>query len=62
MNTYVCFHRRPHIKVVVAAHTSLEARDKAAALFKLKPNRYHEVTAVLAQKGSEPVLISPAQL
>lgn len=52
MNGYVCFWRGKRIEVF--ASTLLEARDKAAKIFKAK--KAYDVTAVLAVKDGQPVV------
>lgn len=53
MNGYVAFHKGRRTEVY--ADTSLAARDKAAAFFKVKSNRAHEVSVVLAEKDGQQV-------
>ncbi len=52
MSGYVCFYKNTRIEVY--AKTLLEARDKAAKLFKAK--KAYEVTVCLAEKGGEQVV------
>lgn len=52
LNGYICFFKNK--KLEVYAKTTIEARDKAASIFKAK--KAYEVTAVLAEKGGEPVV------
>lgn len=57
-HVYVCFYNRQ--KCVVAAMSSLDARNRAAELFKVKPSKRHMIGVVLAQKDGEDVAQSPA--
>ena len=52
MNGYVCFYKGKRIEVY--ADTTYEAQQKAATLFKAR--KAYEVTVVLAEKNSEPVI------
>lgn len=58
LNGYICFYKGKRMEVY--AKTTLEARDKAAAAFKAR--KAYDVTAVLAEKGGQPVTHSPASL
>ncbi len=57
MNGYVAFYKGRRTEV--HADTSLAARDKAAAIFKVKPNKAYEVTVMLAEKNGEQVTHAP---
>lgn len=54
-NGYIAFYRGKQIEV--RASTLLDARDKAAKIFKAKP---WEVTAVLAEANGVPVVHTPS--
>lgn len=58
LNGYVCFWRGKRVEV--RAGTSLEARNKAATLFKARKG--YEVTVVLAERGTVPVAHDGASL
>lgn len=58
MQGYICFYRGKRLEVY--ADTIYEAQLKAAKEFKAK--KEWEVHTVLAEKGGEPVVHSPAEL
>lgn len=58
LNGYVCFYKDKRTEVYAA--TRLEARDKAAAFFKVK--KAYDVTVVLAEKDGQPVVHSTASI
>mgnify|MGYP006296405677 CR=1 FL=1 len=58
MNGYVCFYKGKRIEVY--ADTLLEAQQKAAAL--VKARKSYEVTVVLAEKNSEPVIHTTTEI
>jgi len=51
MNGYIAFYRGRQVEVY--ADTSLQARDKAAQLLRVK--KAYQITVVLAEKDGEPV-------
>ena len=53
MNGYIAFYRGKQIEV--HANTSYEAQQRAAAMFKVKPNKAYEVTVVLAERDGQQV-------
>lgn len=57
MNGYIAFHKNRRTEV--DADTSLAARDKAAAFFKVKPSKAYEVTVMLAEKAGQQVTHTP---
>lgn len=55
MNGYVCFWKGKRVEVY--ADTTLQARDKACAMLKVR--KAYEVTVVLAEKDGAPVVHTP---
>lgn len=60
MNGYICFYNGKRIEVY--ANTTLEARDKCAALLKVPTKKQYMIEAVLAEKNGETVTHDPAEL
>ena len=57
MNGYKAFYNGKTTEIY--AETSLEARDKAVAHWKVKPKKAHMVTVILAEKNGETVTHLP---
>ncbi|KVP17272.1 hypothetical protein [Burkholderia ubonensis] len=53
MYGYIAFYKGRRTEV--HADTSLAARGKAAAIFKVPKKKEHEVTVMLAEKDGQPV-------
>ncbi len=54
MNGYVAFYKGKRIEVY--ADTSYKAQQKAAEIFKVKPNKAYQVTVVLAEVDGKQVV------
>lgn len=57
MNGYIAFYKGRQTEV--HADTTLAAQQKAAAFFRVKPNKAYEVTVVLAEKDGKQVVHAP---
>ena len=57
MNGYVCFYDGKRIEV--EADTLYEAKQKAVQKLRVRPNKAHMVSVVLAEKDGNPVVHTP---
>jgi hypothetical protein len=57
MNGYICFYNRKRIEIY--AETLYEAKKKAIIEFKVKKNKEHMISIILAEKDGEEVIHTP---
>lgn len=60
MNGYISFYNGKRREDY--ANSLLEARDKAAKAFGVKPNKAYQVTTILAERDGKPVMQYAADL